>query len=63
MVGSADLRRIFQLQMVVSADLRRDTTLLTEIYQVRAAVSIQKLQKTGKITNYCKKLKVMNAVT
>jgi hypothetical protein len=26
-----------------------------EFYQVRAGVLIQKLQKTGKITNYCKK--------
>jgi hypothetical protein len=45
------------------ADLRGDTTLLTEIYQVGAGMLIQKLQKTEKITDYCKKLKVMISVT
>jgi hypothetical protein len=49
--------------MAGSADLREDTTLFTELYQVRAAVLIQKLQKTGKITDHCKKLKVMTSVT
>jgi hypothetical protein len=44
-------------------DLRTDITLLTEIYQVRAGVLIQKLKKTGKITDYCKKLKFMTSVT
>jgi hypothetical protein len=49
--------------MVGSSELRGDMTLLTEIYQVRAGELIQKLQKTGKITDYCKKLKVMTSVT
>jgi hypothetical protein len=40
-----------------------ETALLTQVCQVRTEVLIQKLQKTGKITNYCKKLKVMTTVT
>jgi hypothetical protein len=40
-----------------STDLR-ETTALTEL----CWVLIQKLQKTGKITNYCKKLNVMTSV-
>jgi hypothetical protein len=46
--------------MVGSADLRGETSLLTEVCQVRAGVLIQ---KTGKITDYCKKLKVVTSVT
>jgi hypothetical protein len=34
--------------MVGSAELKGDTTLLSEVYQLRAGVLIQKLQKTGK---------------
>jgi hypothetical protein len=49
--------------MIESADLRGDTILLTEIYQVRAEVLVQKLWKTGKIIDYCKKLKVLTYVT
>jgi hypothetical protein len=44
------------------ADLRGDTTLLTETYQVRAGVLIQKLYKTGKSTDCWKKLKVVTSV-
>jgi hypothetical protein len=42
--------------------LRGDTTLFTELYQVKTGVLIQIPQKTGKITDYCKTLKVMTSV-
>jgi hypothetical protein len=40
------------------ANPRGDSTLLAEIIRVRAGMLIQKLQKTEKIADYCKKLKV-----
>jgi hypothetical protein len=50
----------FPLPTDGSTDLRGGgKTLFTELYQVRAGVFIQKVQKTGKITNYRKKLEVM----
>jgi hypothetical protein len=36
--------------------------MFTELYQVRAGVLIHKLQKTGTITDYCKKLKAVTSV-
>jgi hypothetical protein len=49
--------------MVGSADLRGDTTLLTEIYHMKAGELIQKLYKTTKIIDYSRKLKVMTSMT
>jgi hypothetical protein len=52
----------FQLPMDGSTDFSGDTTLFTKLFQVRSQGLIQKLYKIPKITNYCKKLKVMTSV-
>jgi hypothetical protein len=46
-----------------SIDLGGDTTLFTELYQVRAGMLIQKLQRAEKITEYFKTLKVTTSMT
>jgi hypothetical protein len=45
-----------------STDLTGDKTLFTEVYYVRTRVLIQEVWKTGKIKDYCKKLKIMTSV-
>jgi hypothetical protein len=49
----------FQLEVVVSVDLR-DAILLIELCRVRERVLIQKLYKTGKVTEYFRKLNALS---
>jgi hypothetical protein len=47
--------------VVEATDLRGDTMLFMELHKVRATMFVQILQKTGRITKYCKKLTVMTS--
>jgi hypothetical protein len=52
----------FSASSGLTGRFKGDTKLLTQLCQVRTGVMIQKLQKTGKITDHCKILQVMTSV-